>query len=324
MPLSGPTSYSSTLRGFQNHWETVNSEPDAPLDISDPRNPAGPRLGIAILATLMGELETHTLAIADHNALGDVADADLAESKRSALDASQEFGRKVRGEGRLRHLAPRLPALPTITDGEGPFMNAMTSVRQRWKTAEALLAAPFLLGSGENHTTFSTRLATLATKFEASDDADIDASVSRQRREEVQGRAREILSSYRAAVEARFAPDHPLVLSLPNIYPTPGHTPDAVALTATWDAATSQAILTWPASTDADLSHYEIRANHTGTAYSAEDERLLARIEKDAPRELRTTDGLTQPGKTAHFRIYVVLTTGNERGSETAEVKRPG
>ena len=323
MALSGPTSYTSTLRGFQNHWETVNSEPGTPLDISDPRNPAGPRLGIAIFASLAGELETHALAIAEHNALGDVADADLAEAKRSALDAAQEFGRKVRGEGRLRHLAPRLPALPTITDGEGPFMNAMTSVRQRWKTAESLLATPFLLSSGENHAAFSTRLATLADKFETSDDADIDASVSRQRREEVQGRAREILSSYRAAVEARFAPDYPLVLALPNIYPTPGHTPDSVALTAIWDAATNEAILTWPASTDAALSHYEIRANHTGTAYSAEDERLLARIEKDAPRELRTTDGLTQPGKTARFRAYVALGTGNERASETAEVKRP-
>ena len=63
-------------------------------------------------------------------------------------------------------------------------MNAMTSVRQRWKMAETLLAAPFPLASGENFSGFAARIESLRGKFALAEDADVDA-----------------------AVEARFAPE---------------------------------------------------------------------------------------------------------------------
>ena len=38
---------------------------------------------------------------------------------------------------------------------------------------------------------------------------------------------------------------------------------------------------------------------------------------------LTTDEGLRTPGGTMRFKVYVVLTTGNERGSNVVEITRP-
>jgi len=39
--------------------------------------------------------------------------------------------------------------------------------------------------------------------------------------------------------------------------------------------------------------------------------------------EFRTTEGLSFSGDTASFRVYVVLNTSNESGSNTVVINRP-
>lgn len=325
MSLSGPSSYNSTLIGFQSHWSAVETEiiPTGPFLITDPAYPAGQRLGNVVIDDFISELNDFALDIADDVARGDVADAVLAEGKRSALTAAQEFGRKVREDGLLRHLAQRLPVLPNATEGEGPFMNAMTSVRLRWKLADEMLAGSLVLASGETQAQFSTRLDTLVGQFAKAEGADVDAGIGRSRRNEVQDSVRAVLGSYKSAVEGRFPPEHPLVLTLPRIYPLAGHTPDAVTATGTWEAATAQARLTWTASADAELAGYDIRTSNSGSTYDVETETTLGHVAKDAAREFLTAAGLATPGASARFRIYTVLATGNERGGETVTVTRP-
>jgi hypothetical protein len=41
------------------------------------------------------------------------------------------------------------------------------------------------------------------------------------------------------------------------------------------------------------------------------------------PQEFLTGFGLTQPGTEASFKVYVILTTGNEAGSAPMTVERP-
>jgi hypothetical protein len=43
----------------------------------------------------------------------------------------------------------------------------------------------------------------------------------------------------------------------------------------------------------------------------------------DAAREFSTDFALGTPGVVAGFKVYVVLTTGNEKGSEPVYVTRP-
>lgn len=324
MPLSGPASYVPTISEFRSFWQVVDGSSGTPLLITDPRNPTGPRLGVAVMTTLYEALDAHAAEVSDCETELDYRQMRLAEARREAVAAAQEFQRKVRADGRLQHLARRLTTLPAATYGEGPFMKGMNAVRLRWKTAESLLGAPFPLTSGETHAGFRTRVAALDAAFEAAEEADLLWALARMRRDETQALARAVLASFRTAMEGEFLPEDPLLVSLPRIYPLAGHTPDAVALHAAWEAENSRAKLTWPASADADLSHYEVRASHHARRYSTEDERVLGRVEKGAAREFFTTDGLAAPGATGRYKVYVVLTTGNERGSAEAAVTRPG
>ena len=78
----------------------------------------------------------------------------------------------------------------------------------------------------------------------------------------------------------------------------------------------------WTASSDEDLARYSVRWS-PGEEYSTEDESVLGTLGPGAPREFSTLQGLGMPGETSLFRVYVVLNTENERGSETAAVTRP-
>lgn len=133
---------------------------------------------------------------------------------------------------------------------------------------------------------------------------------------------RALLNGYRPAVEGSFAPDSPFVSSIPRMSPQPGHTPDAVVLSATYDTVENEAVLTFTASDEATLAEYEIRAV-AGPDYDAEDETVIANIPAGAPREFRTAYSLSNPGMAASFRVYVLLETGNEAGSDTVTVTRP-
>jgi hypothetical protein len=50
---------------------------------------------------------------------------------------------------------------------------------------------------------------------------------------------------------------------------------------------------------------------------------LLGSVDKNSPREFATDFALGTPGLTAGFKVYVVLTMGNECGSEPVYVTRP-
>ena len=78
----------------------------------------------------------------------------------------------------------------------------------------------------------------------------------------------------------------------------------------------------WSESTDANLLHYEIRFC-AGPNYSAENESVIGTVLPADPREFLSDAGLTNPGSTASFKVYVVTTTGNEKGSNTVVVTRP-
>ena len=86
---------------------------------------------------------------------------------------------------------------------------------------------------------------------------------------------------------------------------------------AAWVAAQLQAKITWAANADADLAHYEVRGA-PGDSYNSDDESILATILPDVAREYPTDFALTDG-----FKVYVVLHSGNEKGSAPVYVTRP-
>ena len=70
------------------------------------------------------------------------------------------------------------------------------------------------------------------------------------------------------------------------------------------------------------LDHYSVRTA-PGPKYKAVDESVVAEVAKTLTH-FSTNKGLVAPGATALFRVYVVLMTANEKGSNTVSVTRPG
>ena len=131
-----------------------------------------------------------------------------------------------------------------------------------------------------------------------------------------------ILKDYRAKLPSVFPEGHAVRESVPALTPAPGHTPDEVTAAVVWDVPAAQAKVTWTASAEADIAHYEVRGV-AGDSYVAADETVLATVPPGDAREVLTDFALPSAGVTAGFKVYVVLHTGNERGSEAVYVTRP-
>ena len=78
--------------------------------------------------------------------------------------------------------------------------------------------------------------------------------------------------------------------------------------------------LVWTASTNPALSHYAVRY-HPGPKYKASEEQAVA-IVPAGTLFLDTDFGLAASGSSGWYKAYVVLNTGNERGSNAVKVIR--
>ena len=131
-----------------------------------------------------------------------------------------------------------------------------------------------------------------------------------------------VLRAYRAAVQGTFAETDALAVSLPRLSPLPGSTPDNVAASGQWDPMLQTAKLSWSASNDPNLAEYSIRFV-ASPVYSTDDESVIGTVPSSSPREFQTLSGLMTPGSTASFKVYAVLSTGNESGSNPVTISRP-
>jgi len=79
--------------------------------------------------------------------------------------------------------------------------------------------------------------------------------------------------------------------------------------------------LSWTASTDPDLESYSVRRSGA-TPYDTSTEQVVDTL-PPGTLALSTNAGLAAEGATMGFKVYVVLTTANEKGSNTVTINRP-
>lgn len=321
MPIEGPASFLPTTDEFLAHWGLVNTA----LAPGSLVLPAG---------TTRANLDTHRTALgglhsAVQAAINDVemARADLDDRKAALHTRLNQFNDKARSYLGTTTLARALPKVPTISEGQGAWLPVFDDVENLWTRANALapvggFTPPLLLLGGYTLANFSADLGLLRTAYKTMSAREVDLRVKRGERGDLEKVIYPILKSYREAMPTFFAPEHSLVVSLPRLTPEAGSTPDAVSVTGVWDAGTAQGKLTWTASAEAALDHYEVRWS-PGSTYSADDESVLGSVDPEAAREFFTAQGLGAPGAVSVFRVYVVTTTGNEKGSNTAQITRP-
>jgi hypothetical protein len=251
-----------------------------------------------------------------------LASETLIDQKRALLAKLNLFNDTIRGSYPGSKWERVLIGAPSLGDGRAIFIRAMEGTRNIWSrfnTTSGLTA--IVLANGYDLAAFDNDLAKLRVAYVASGEEEDALSLEREERNDIQERIYPILKRYRALMPTLFPEGNALVDELPQLTPTSSRTPDPVTATAVWDDATSKAKITWTASTDSELARYEIRWS-PGLEYQVDAESTLGTVSPGAALEFLTDQGLTTPGAKSNFRVVVVLTTGNEAGSEPVSVVR--
>ena len=321
MPITTVASYPITAEAFINHWTQVNTFLGLPANAL-----------ILVGGYTVANLTTDRTAIlsaitavvtADNVRTNTASDRDI---KKAALRVRvTQFRGLVSGLMMGSVYVRSLPTLPAFKAPEGTYLRPLDDMQSLWTQINAAppagFTAPLLLAGGYTLATFTTDLAALKTSYTASNDATQNATIARSGRDVLLAPLRARMQQYRKAVVGKLPPGNPLLNTIPAYSAPAGSTPDPVSASGHWDAVHNFAVLDWQASTNPHLNNYDIRTA-PGPVYRTKDETSIDAVGDDI-FHYETTVGLAASGATALYRIYVVLTTGNEKGSATVKVTRP-
>lgn len=319
MPFSGPSSYLSTIDEFIGHWTDVN----AALGLTPLELLPGPYT-LATLTANRATLSTGITQLVEAINLVEGHREDRDNRRDPVRERMRQLGAFVRGTFGGSHYVGRVPDLVDPEANAGKWLIAMRDHIDIWTDINASPPAgftpPLLLTGLYSLANFTTDTGALETTFQNLSLTEQDVVRELDERDALYFAIRDRLVAYREAVPGRFPANDPLVLSLPRLTPLPGHTPDPVVLSGVWNAGTSMADLSWTASADPDLDHYEVRRSGN-TPYNTNTEVAVADVAAGT-LVLSTNAGLPAPGSMG-YKVYVVLNTSNESGSNAVTVVRP-
>ena len=317
-----------TLNDFLPSWDLVNTTLGVagPLLLRNPNGTVPPTVSRADLVTMRDNLQLKHTDITGQMNNVQIAAAALKTMKEALHLRGGQFNDAVRSDLAGTTFVEALPLLPQPGDGQGIFIEPMDDISTLWAKINAAVGipgftAPLLLLGGYTLAEFNTALALLKTQFETAHKEDFLVSFKIKERNRMQDLIYPILKAYRLAVPTKFAATDPLVVTLPKLTPEAGSTPDAVLANGLWNVPTTQAKLTWDASTSPDVVQVEVRWS-PGPTYDASQEVVLANLAPTDPREYFTTQGLLANGDVSNFKIYVLTSSGHERGSNTVKITR--
>lgn len=328
MPITGPASYIPTTQAFLAHWDEANAALGAghaltirKQTINAPADVTRAVLDAHYEALLTRHQEVQAAVVAD-----DLARGAYFDGKTVLFAKLNMFNEKVRALLANSRYERALPEVPGIDNALGIITDALNKALSLWVNInenEVLgTGVALVLRDGTAVEDFEPLVNGLTPLFRAVSTAELGLKMTRERRNDLQDVIYPILKQYRVVVAGSFAADSAIMESLPMLTPAQGHTPAAVNADIVWDAAAVKAKITWAASDDAELDHYEVRYS-PGTTYHDDEEDVLASFTPEEAREYLTDHALLTSGATALFKVYVILTTGNEKGGSALEITRP-
>ena len=323
MPIIDLGSHITVGEEIKSHWGTVNAD----------------RIAAALTALVLAD--GYSLA----NLTTDVTTADDAISGQEDLDNGVTItaGNRDNRRGPLRDrviefreavpyrlkgtgYALSLPDTPSESASEQKILKALDDVESLWLriNADATVpnfTPPLLLRGSYSIAAFQADVTALRAVYRQLIDAESAARLGRNQRDILLPPLRGRYVEYRQAIVIEYGADHPFATSLPEVTPPAGSTPAGVPLTGAWVPANEQAEFSWPASTNANLDHYELRMS-AGSSYDGAAATVVGNL-PSGTTTFATTANLENPGDVASFKVFVVLTTGNEAGSNTVTITRP-
>lgn len=324
MPISGSASYVSTTEEILAHWLVVDTVLGAGNEIHVQNGMTRSGIVRAGMQTLFDSLVAKRLDLSGKLNLQETARGDIDLRKAQLLLRMNQFNDLIRADFSSTKWVNALTNVPSISDGAGLFTPPLDDAATLWQQMDASLGGPGslkLLGD-YLQADFATDIVALKTAYTTWRSAGVVANITLLERNQFQDLIYPVLVNYRKKVPTKFAAGHPLIDSLPQVTPAPGSTPDGVTINVVWVPASQQAKITFTASSATDLAQYELRFC-SGPTYNTDLENVVANLPAEATREFLTDAGLATPGNVASFKVYVLTTTGNEKGSNTASIARP-
>lgn len=326
MPISGVGSWLPTVDEFIAHWTAVNAHlaPDE-LSLTGPYDLTSGG-GNPNLTDDRGDVDDAIEAVQDQLNLLSTARADRDIARVALNPRFVQFRNLVNGMLPGSRYLTSMPTAPQMNDSPGDWHDGIDDLSNLWAMVNTNVppytgfTPPLLLSGGYAIATFNTEGDALKLIFTEVSEQAQNTQQARTHRDVVFAPVYERLKQYRDIVQGMFGPEDELFLTLPALTPASGHTPDPVSLSGIWDVSVTAARLTYTASEEEDLQEYELRGCF-GDSYVGEEEEVL---DNNPPGVLEFVNsvGLVAPGSRAFYKVYVKLTTGNERGSNTVSVVR--
>ena len=321
MPITGPSSYLQVIDEVAGHWAEVNA-----IHALLVRLPDNTTLTLVQFEGVRGSLQTQQNVVQARLTAQQIARSSINTKKAALLAQFALFTGMLDAYFENTDFIDSRPLAPTPTAGQAAFTEPMIDMMALWEEinagpAPSGITLPLVLADGTTQGGFASSLSALQFAYADERKKGVKVSVSRSKRNRLQDKAQSAIRLYREAVPPLMVASPELVDSMPRLSPLPGHTPERVNASAMYQPP-NQTKIVHDASTDATVSHYELRG-HAGDEYSDEDAVVIASHEPGAVMEFVTAFGLTQPGARAAFKVFVVLTTGNESGSAGMVVERP-
>ena len=307
-----------TIDEFSAHWAQVNAALGSALVLTGSYT-------VASLTTARAAIATSMATFATGSNDRQVAEATVVQFETTVNGKVGDFNRAVRAFLATTAYAGALGDVPPKGAAQGRYEKAMDDTSSLWVKINSVtlpsFTPPLILRGSYIQATFAALVTALKAAYTAATSAGRTEKVQIEQRNAAFLAVRPRLVEYRKAVLASFAPGSALVLSLPKLSPPEGATPSKVNAVGEWDVPAGLAKLEWSASDEPALAHYSIRYC-AGNSYRSEHEQV-AGLALPGVLQFETGAGLVAPGLTAVFKVFVVLNTGNERGSNGVRIERP-
>ena len=324
MPITGPNTYPPTMQEFIAHWTAVNASLGAsPLLLKG-------AYSLANFTTDRTAIVNAIIALEPFNNTLQQAISDRDIKKAAIKPRIAQFRNAVRYFLQGTPYESALATQPPLETNEAKFLKPLDDMANLWATLNALPATgagsipgftpPLLLFGGYTLAAFTTELAAMRTAFLAVTNANKNAEIARGKRDALLPNAKLRMTQYRRAILALYPPTDPFVQSLPALRDNSTATPTPVSVSGEWNATLHKAVVTLTPSDNPKLDYYDVRVS-PDDPYKAASESSIGHIAKTAAT-FEFTNGLTTTGAAVRARVYVVLTTGNEKGSATVKITR--
>ena len=326
MAITGPASYPPTMSEYTGHWTQANGLLGAsPYVLTLPSDKS--TLTLAQFIALRQSLVDQQGAVQTERTAVQIIRGGITITKTDLVRWINLFNSKLDGSFQNTKYYPSRPLVPGVGEGEKVFNDALRPVLSLWKqinddnTPPPGVALPLVLGDGTPYESFASAVSTLQFSYNQEGQREPYVDVARSARNLLQDRAYEAMLVYREGAKNKFALHPQLLDTLPRLSPLPGHTPAAVNASATLQAPDHSKII-HGASPEPLLERYELRGC-AGPDWNEDDAVHIASHSPGEPREFITDFALNQPGAQVVFKLYVILSTGNEAGSAPLAVQRP-